>query len=565
MLSDGSPQPASYLDSEELPSSEARDGALRSQAEEAASSSSSSSSSSSAEHSWGLANWRSPDIGPEPQPPPQPPPSSSSSSSSIPRDYRRMMPLGFDPRWLQRGRTSVAARAEDSAAAPSPSVSASSSSSSSSLFAAKSESNFPQCASVGHKRRAEGEAPRQLARRHFAPAYSPLFPPQADAAAVGTDPLPSISSYLSPSSGPRVSWRSQPALRQRDSRAQQLVDLSAHTAITALRAEESKQQGAASAAAASPPAPQPLLLPSPHPLPSASLASRILSSSAYASPPPLLRPPASAPDSAPAASSVSSSSSSPLLARRPQPQPPPSEESPPAALLSPQSADLERMKDHLRERMQRDWLFYCQALQMEKSIKPQQNGQAAPAAAAAAAAVLSASSSSSSFSPSSSSSSIPPSTAVLSAACKTEAGQSNADAEAAGGDSVMTDVSSSEGGVDVTAATYARTLELWTRTLPLSVEQHAIMQQIISHVQTAAEERQSRLKREQEEERARLAAESASVAPHCSVCLDSPCDALLQPCGHVSCCAECATDLKKRKLQCPRCNVRVRSLHRIKL
>jgi hypothetical protein len=219
------------------------------------------------------------------------------------------------------------------------------------------------------------------------------------------------------------------------------------------------------------------------------------------------------------------------------------------------------MKDHLRERMQRDWLFYCQALQMEKSIKPQQDAQGAAAGAAVAADSAAACSSS----PSSFSSS--PSSVPAASSKPAENGLcSPAAAAAADGDSIMADINgSSSDGVDVTAATHARTLEVWTRTLPLSVEQHAIMQQIISHVQTAAEERESRLKREQEEERERARADSASVTTLCPICLDSPSNALLQPCSHVSCCAGCASDLKKRKLNCPRCNTRIKRVLLLRL
>ena len=43
----------------------------------------------------------------------------------------------------------------------------------------------------------------------------------------------------------------------------------------------------------------------------------------------------------------------------------------------------------------------------------------------------------------------------------------------------------------------------------------------------------------------------------CSVCLDAQCDALLQPCSHVSCCTACAKSLKAKKMSCPRCSCRI--------
>jgi len=55
------------------------------------------------------------------------------------------------------------------------------------------------------------------------------------------------------------------------------------------------------------------------------------------------------------------------------------------------------------------------------------------------------------------------------------------------------------------------------------------------------------------------------VPPVCSVCLDGVCDAVIQPCGHASCCNKCAKALKSRKKCCPRCNTRVRGIVVIRL
>ena len=48
--------------------------------------------------------------------------------------------------------------------------------------------------------------------------------------------------------------------------------------------------------------------------------------------------------------------------------------------------------------------------------------------------------------------------------------------------------------------------------------------------------------------------------PRCSICMDALSDALLQPCCHVSCCVECAEELKENNLSCPRCDRKIRSV-----
>ena len=46
----------------------------------------------------------------------------------------------------------------------------------------------------------------------------------------------------------------------------------------------------------------------------------------------------------------------------------------------------------------------------------------------------------------------------------------------------------------------------------------------------------------------------------CPICLDQPCDALVQPCCHNSCCMACARKLKKAKKKCPRCHKRIEKI-----
>ena len=77
------------------------------------------------------------------------------------------------------------------------------------------------------------------------------------------------------------------------------------------------------------------------------------------------------------------------------------------------------------------------------------------------------------------------------------------------------------------------------------------------------------------QQRARLAKAAAveggrdmatgTLGGQCPVCLDDQCDALLDPCMHVSACASCAKCLKQQKLPCPRCNTRIRTIHRINI
>ena len=52
--------------------------------------------------------------------------------------------------------------------------------------------------------------------------------------------------------------------------------------------------------------------------------------------------------------------------------------------------------------------------------------------------------------------------------------------------------------------------------------------------------------------------------PDCPICLDELCNALVQPCCHVSCCLECAKQLKKKKKSCPRCHTKIRSVIAVK-
>ena len=49
----------------------------------------------------------------------------------------------------------------------------------------------------------------------------------------------------------------------------------------------------------------------------------------------------------------------------------------------------------------------------------------------------------------------------------------------------------------------------------------------------------------------------SAMTPLCPVCFERACDALLQPCHHISCCTPCAKQMKARKMACPRCNAKI--------
>lgn len=52
---------------------------------------------------------------------------------------------------------------------------------------------------------------------------------------------------------------------------------------------------------------------------------------------------------------------------------------------------------------------------------------------------------------------------------------------------------------------------------------------------------------------------AAPEQPKCSVCLDASPEVVLLDCGHVCCCAECATQLRA----CPICRARIVRVQRI--
>ena len=54
------------------------------------------------------------------------------------------------------------------------------------------------------------------------------------------------------------------------------------------------------------------------------------------------------------------------------------------------------------------------------------------------------------------------------------------------------------------------------------------------------------------------------IVEMCPICLAESCDALVQPCCHISCCFECGKVLKKSKKACPRCHIKIRSVVAIK-
>ena len=69
---------------------------------------------------------------------------------------------------------------------------------------------------------------------------------------------------------------------------------------------------------------------------------------------------------------------------------------------------------------------------------------------------------------------------------------------------------------------------------------------------------------EEEEEAAEDEKTAVEADEKCPICLDAVCDALLQPCCQISCCVECARELKRKKKSCPRCDQKIRSIIAVK-
>ena len=69
----------------------------------------------------------------------------------------------------------------------------------------------------------------------------------------------------------------------------------------------------------------------------------------------------------------------------------------------------------------------------------------------------------------------------------------------------------------------------------------------------------------EDEQEAEAEAEAEADVNTCPICFNDKNDALLQPCGHASCCAHCAKELKRSKKSCPRCHKRIRTIVAITL
>lgn len=49
----------------------------------------------------------------------------------------------------------------------------------------------------------------------------------------------------------------------------------------------------------------------------------------------------------------------------------------------------------------------------------------------------------------------------------------------------------------------------------------------------------------------------------CIICLTTPYNTVLLPCGHLYLCHKCATDIKNRAGNCPACRTHIQSFHRV--
>ena len=87
---------------------------------------------------------------------------------------------------------------------------------------------------------------------------------------------------------------------------------------------------------------------------------------------------------------------------------------------------------------------------------------------------------------------------------------------------------------------------------------HTPAQRMLSDTDGRQGKRGKRKRQRLEEEEDEGVGEDERDVDTCPVCLDQRCDALLQPCRHLSCCQQCARRLKHTKKSCPRCHSEIR-------
>jgi len=57
--------------------------------------------------------------------------------------------------------------------------------------------------------------------------------------------------------------------------------------------------------------------------------------------------------------------------------------------------------------------------------------------------------------------------------------------------------------------------------------------------------------------------EEEDITEECCICFDAPKEALIAPCGHLSCCMTCAEALKNNSETCPICRGNIESIFKV--